>query len=230
MTWEQIGVLIAGIIGAVGSSGAIIVAITKWGGNILAEKMLKKQQLKYDKQFEEVKTKYQKEIEKYKNELDIDLEKNRSINTGMIYVTEKQFDIEIMLLQELTEKAFELEMQAKMLFPMYDDVPKDLKLQGELKNKRFTDYVNACNNFISILGKSRAFINNDIYNRYIEFYQICNKQCFFYKYVLFNGATLNHDEENQCYKRSEEIVSINLKACDLVKKYLNKLKIINGEK
>ncbi|HRF70003.1 MAG TPA: hypothetical protein PKV66_01080 [Candidatus Pelethenecus sp.] len=39
MAWEQISVLIAGIIGSVGGAGAIIVAVTKWFGNFMSEKL-----------------------------------------------------------------------------------------------------------------------------------------------------------------------------------------------
>lgn len=220
--------VVASIIVGFGGASGIITLTAKWLGNIIAESLLKKQQAKYDKEIEEIKQLYQKEVEKYKNELQIICENVKCDNAKVIYVTEKQFDIEIDLIKELTEKALVFELRAKILFAMYDKVPRDEVKRQELEKQRYQEFVEANNDFVNILGKSRAFIDSDIYESYGRLYSLGQKQNFWYMEKVFNKAIIENKDLDACYKRSLEIEEANEKTNLLIKAYLAKLKIVGG--
>ena len=225
---KEILMIVASIIVAFGGASGIITLTAKWLGNIIAESLLKKQQAKYDNEIEKIKQSYQKEVEKYKNELQIICENVKCDNAKNIYVTEKQFDIEIDLIKELTEKALVFELRAKVLFAQYDQVPKDEIKRKELESQRYQEYVDAHNDFVNILGKSRAFIDSDIYESYGKLYNLCQKQNFWYMAKVFNNAVIGNKDLSECYNRSIEIEAANEKTNLLIKSYLAKLKIVGG--
>lgn len=61
---------IGAIIISVGGTSVLVVALAKWFGDRLANKLLEKDKAKYQEELEELKTKYQTEIEIKKNELE----------------------------------------------------------------------------------------------------------------------------------------------------------------
>lgn len=104
MSWQNILIFVSSMIVSFGGAGAIIAVTSKWFGGIIANKLMQKSQAKYDKELEQLKNENRKEIEHYKNELQIACERVNKQKAESIYVTEKQFDIEIALIQELTER------------------------------------------------------------------------------------------------------------------------------
>jgi len=61
---------VAALVVSVGGSGVIIVAIAKWFGSRLANKLLEKDKAKYQKELEDIKSVYQQTLEEKKLELE----------------------------------------------------------------------------------------------------------------------------------------------------------------
>lgn len=225
MSWNEILVGIAGIIVAFGGAGGIIVAVSKWLGNMMAESLQKKLQAKYEKELEQVKQSHQKEIEAYKNELRIACENIKRGNAEAIYVTEKQFDIEIELFQELTEKAFVLEFNTKALFADLSYFSLNEVQQREISKELYSKFLNSFNDFVNILGKSRAFINMEIYDSYIIFSDLCKELGGIFMIKIMNGWTIDKNELRDCKEKTEKMRLGNAATSLLIKAYLAKLKI-----
>ena len=227
MIWQYVWGIVGGIIVAVGGAGAIIVGISKWFGNVIAERISQKNKARYDKELEELKSHHQKEIEQYKSELSIVCEAVKKRNTESIYVTEKQFDREIALIQELTEKAFVVETRAKMLFPTFEYVPNNEQKRRELEEEKCDKLVVARFEFINILGKSRAFIDEQIYLKYFEMDSMIATQLHYFIQKTYNGMVLDDKFNADCYKRNSDIGNLNTEINQMIKSYLQKLKVIN---
>lgn len=229
MIWQDIAIIVSSIIVSVGGAGGIIVAISKWVGGIIANNIIQKNQAKYDKELEEFKADYQKEIEEYKSQLNIACEAIKKKNTESIYVTEKQFDIEIALIQELTEKAFALMLSATVLFPKSIAlVPeKETEFRKKYDENIFNEEIETRHAFIKILGKARTFIEEKFYEKYKNFQDKCALQEFYFLEKQLCNIPYEGDELNQCLKRSDEIRSIHEEVVLDIKEYLKKLKIMN---
>jgi hypothetical protein len=74
------------IVISVGGTGAIVIALAKWFGDRLANKLLEKDKAKYQEELEGLKTQYQKEIETKKT----DLEKSKTL---FLRYSEHQFNL-----------------------------------------------------------------------------------------------------------------------------------------
>lgn len=225
MSWNEIAIGIAGIIVAFGGAGGIIVAVSKWLGGVIAESIQKKQQSKYDKELERIKQEHQKEIEAYKNELQIVCESVKRGNTEAIYVTEKQFDIEVSLFQELTEKAFVLQLDTKSLFVDLEFLSLREEQKREVIKELYSKFINSFYEFANVLGKSRAFIDLDIFDSYIEYSNMCQLQGNIFMTKIIGGLSLSKDELKDCKERREKIEQVNAATSLLIKTYLTKLKI-----
>ena len=223
MSWQNILFFVSSMIVSFGGAGAIIAATSKWFGGIIANKLMQKNQAKYDKELEQLKNENRKEIEHYKNELQIVCERVKKQNAESIYVTEKQFDIEIALIQELTEKAFALEMRAKELFPwMSTDKEYREKYQVEI----YQNEAQARSDFINALGKAQAFIDEGIFNSYKEFEHECNLQEFYYDEKILGKVPWEDNERRDCIARTKKIYELNFNTNKQIKEYLKKLKIM----
>lgn len=206
-----------------GGAGAIIAAMSKWFGGIIANKLMQKNQAKYDKELELLKNENRKEIEHYKNELQIVCERVKKQNAESIYVTEKQFDIEIALIQELTEKAFALEMRAKELFPL---MSTDKEYREKYQVEIYQNEAQARSDFINALGKAQAFIDEGIFNSYKEFEHECNLQEFYYDEKILEKVPWEDNERRDCIARTKKIYELNFNTNKQIKEYLKKLKIM----
>lgn len=223
MSWQNILFFVSSMIVSFGGAGAIIAAMSKWFGGIIANKLMQKNQAKYDKELELLKNENRKEIEHYKNELQIVCERVKKQNAESIYVTEKQFDIEIALIQELTEKAFALEMRAKELFPCWiTDKEYREKYQVEI----YQNEAQARSDFINALGKAQAFIDEGIFNSYKEFEHECNLQEFYYDEKILGKVPCEDNERRDCIARTKKIYELNFNTNTQIKEYLKKLKIM----
>lgn len=106
MNWTFIDFmnLAASMIVSVGGAGVIILALSKWFGDFMANRLLQGKKFSHEKELEEIKSKYTSELEKTKSEL----EKSKSLFQRY---SEKQFELYNNLwkvLWDLKKKADEL--------------------------------------------------------------------------------------------------------------------------
>ncbi|HKM93618.1 MAG TPA: hypothetical protein VJY41_08205 [Prolixibacteraceae bacterium] len=97
--YKEIWDWLATILIVLGSAGGIILALSKWIGGILANKLLESDKAKYQRELENLKSKYQKELESKKNEL----EKSKAL---FVRFSEHQFGIYNELWKSLCDLKF----------------------------------------------------------------------------------------------------------------------------
>jgi hypothetical protein len=99
ISFKEIMEWLAAIIVSIGGAGAILIALSKWFGNVFANKLLEKDKAKYQGELEGLKQKYSKELETKKNEL----EKSKA---QFLRYSEHQFGIYNELWKSLCELKF----------------------------------------------------------------------------------------------------------------------------
>jgi hypothetical protein len=114
------------IVVSVGGTSAIVIALAKWFGDRLANKLLEKDKAKYQEELEGLKTKYQNELETKKMEL----EKSKTI---FLRYSEHQFN----LYNELWKSLCELKHIGEELWERAE-IQKVKDFSKQLKNTKLT--------------------------------------------------------------------------------------------
>jgi len=140
LNFDEILKWIGALIVSIGGTSVIIIALSKWFGNILANKLLEKDKAKYQKDIEGIKSKYQMILENKKVELE-------NIKVSMLRYSENQFS----LYNELWHSLVDLKGKG-------DDLWNHANLQNL---KSFSTQLSKTKTSIE---KSRLLIEEDHYN------------------------------------------------------------------
>lgn len=140
------------IIGSVGGAGIIIVFVGKWLAQLIADKLMQKSQSEYDKQ-----------LEYYKRECEIEIQKLQYQNERATYISNVQFETEFKIYQEIFSLLFDFKQTAYMLYPTYDELPRDAEEQKNIYNKRYSEFAATYNQFLATKEKYSPFIPLEIY-------------------------------------------------------------------
>ncbi|MEL7118177.1 MAG: hypothetical protein AAFO07_02015 [Bacteroidota bacterium] len=138
---------VGAILVSVGGATGLIIAISKWYGGVLAEKLLNKDKAKYQEKLEDLKNKYQTELERTKTEL----EKSKSL---FLRYAEHQFT----LYNDLWKSLIDLKFIANELWEKLDSN----KLKAFSKQLRETT---------EIVEKSLLLIESEHYQELNELIQ-----------------------------------------------------------
>ncbi len=145
--YKEIWDWLATILIALGSAGGIILALSKWIGGILANKLLESDKAKYQKELEDLKSKYQTELESKKNEL----EKSKAL---FLRFSEHQFGI----YNELWKSLCDLKFSGEELWESAE-TSKLKKYSQQLKVTRIA------------VEKSAILIESEHYKQLIEIFK-----------------------------------------------------------
>lgn len=129
------------------------------------------------------------------------------------------------MFQELTEKAFVLQLDTKSLFVDLEFLSLREEQKREVIKESYSKFINSFYEFANVLGKSRAFIDLDIFDSYIEYSNMCKLQGNIFMMRIIGGLSLSKDELKDCKERREKIEQVNAATSLLIKTYLTKLKI-----
>ncbi len=129
------------------------------------------------------------------------------------------------MFQELTEKAFVLQLDTKSLFVDLEFLSLREEQKREVIKESYSKFINSFYEFANVLGKSRAFIDLDIFDSYIEYSNMCQLQGNIFMMKIIGGLSLSKDELKDCKERREKIEQVNAATSLLIKTYLTKLKI-----
>ena len=116
---DELWKIIIAVIAGFGGTAGLIILIVKWASGLITEKIQKDYDLKLEKK-----------LASYKAEIDKELEKHRSALGNKNYITQKKFDVEFEMYQELAEKYYNLVKEASTLIPTgLTHVPADKKVR-----------------------------------------------------------------------------------------------------
>lgn len=176
--------IVIGILGSIGTAGAIILALSSWLGKIWAERMMAKESAKYREELERL----TKQLER----------KN--------YVSKVRFDTEFSIYRELCALTGEMERAVYMLFPVIDHLPQDENAQKEIFDQRYKSARQAYSNASKSLSANSAFIPQETFDLFDKIRYLCGFQVNLYPYTLQSGAyKLDEKKESECWDRTLEI-------------------------
>lgn len=186
---ENMWNFVAPIIISFGSAGGIICLITKWYGNILADKL----------------------AQKYAHQLETELEKYKIFLDKKKYIGNKRFDLEFAIYRELSGAMVDMTESAYLLFPGLDFVPEQEEEKRQVLIKRYKLAVKSYNETSKIITKNAAFVPTSFYEQCIKLRTLCSEQ-------MTNAKMFRIDEDRdkninamyqnfrQAWKNSQELL------------------------
>ena len=191
-------IAIAVVISAGGVSG-IILAVIKFSSNIIADKLSKKYELKFNK-----------ELEKYKTHLD-----------SKIYITKVRFDKEFELYQQLSRNFFLMIEKIYSLYPLIGSRYADESLQTASNKIIFKEAKDATIEAQKSINSYAAFITKDFYDKYNKILQECRGLL-----GLYNPET---QPKTESFVVMENTIKMFEDLNGNLREYLSKLEVIEGE-
>lgn len=178
MTWEIVFQVIMLIIGSLGGGSAIMLAVTKWGSELLAAK------IKTD-----IEQKYKMEMATYEKQLSDSTAKLNALLQDSSYITQRQYDLEIEIYKNTWKALFELMVckewieDLKELNPQASNISNENDLRNQRK-KRYMIFSKNLGNYQKIIDSNAPFYQEKIYTTMKEiasgFQEI---ECIFFKYM-----------------------------------------------
>lgn len=158
------------IILSVGGSGAIIIALSKWFGQIFASKLLENDRRKYSLEMEELKHQYTKEI----NLINANIDKST-------HVTKQQYDKEFSIYLEIWEALGTAIISTQNLYPFMDTNIKKDEHYEQILNDRFNQFIIGFNNYSNAITKYAPFYEERFYNQFIELRKLFTQQASWFQ-------------------------------------------------
>lgn len=151
MEWETIWKTLSAIIISFGGAGAIIVAVTKFSVNRIADSLEKKYELKLSK-----------ELETFKNRLE-----NKS------YVSKARFDAEFQIYRQLSEITVTTVKEISQLFPTFT---RDCRDDYDTYKQRYDLALEKTVKYQDTLASCAPFISADMYSLFSTLEVKCKSQ------------------------------------------------------
>jgi len=219
MDWDAIWKIALAIIASVGGIGVVIVAIVKYCGDRIAERL----QMKYQKKMDQ-------ELEKYKWILE-----------QSAYVKKARFDVAFQIYQDLFASFNTLVNDIFWLYPtaldritsIYHDDDKGLL---DACTKRYDKAQIAYDDAIRILGSRAPFITKENYRKFKSILDLASKQLNAYQFANpyrsqhFPSETDRGSIEQEGYKRTDEIEKNWVELINDLRDYLATLEIVEDKK
>lgn len=140
------------IVGSLGGGAAIITAVVKWWGDILAQKMLAK-----------VEHKYEKEIEGYKAELQDMSGKFKAMVDYSMQVATKQYDMEVTIYKDIWTALHELSLCQNCVCHFENPTQSDPNSYLTMLKNIYNDFKTKLMNFQKQIDSVAPFYQLDAY-------------------------------------------------------------------
>lgn len=217
MTWETVFQMVTLIIGSLGGGSMIMLAVTKWGSELLAAK------IKTD-----IELKYKKEMALYEKQLSDSTTKLNALLQSSIYVTQRQYDLEMEIYKNAWKTLYEL-MQC---MTWVEDIKKvnpqiaDVERHKKWRNDSYSNLLDKLKEFQKIADANAPFFEEDVYVAMRQIISECQKsEKIFMRYV--NEIRLpNTDDIKALDQVYVEIIAKNNLLTELVRKHLQSLRCI----
>ncbi|NCC08088.1 MAG: hypothetical protein EOM30_08630 [Clostridia bacterium] len=217
--WDSLLKLMGSLIISLGGGAAIALFVFRFAADHLAERLKGKYQLELDKK-----------LESYKADIDQRLESHRTELGTKQYITQKKFDFEFGVYQALAQSFFELEVAINTMIPIAGRTLADEDVQAQKENE---DYENSVNKFRvaqNELRKNAPFIQEDIYEKYLEVIKLSGMQLNAYERRWNVGYLAPMSEKKKFtaedFKRTEEITKKLDEINRAIRKYIDGLVIV----
>lgn len=194
----QIGETILACIVSVGGIGGIIIATINFSSNIIAERLSQKYEHKLDQK-----------LERYKTEL-----------SKKEYISKTRFDTEFILYRNLSHKFSQMVME--IVTVISEDSYKEKKIDTSIVN-RVVEYTKVA---IDELYAAAPFIKKEIYDEFLDIYEMCRKQCLEYDNILKNND-MDNEKYLEVITNNKNIIKGYDNLLEKVRDYTMKLDVID---
>lgn len=218
MEWEAVFKIIGAAVLSAGGMGAIIVACVKFASGIITDRMMKKYEARLSK-----------EIESYRHDLELEIEEYRQKAERLTFVTQKQFETEFDIYQNLFDALFDFSVHTAQLYPIMDWLPADENEKKEIYKKRHRDYCDSFNRFSETLEKSAPFIPKTNYDLFTGLRQLAHELGCMYEDIRIIDDPLFKEDNSQIarenYRKTDTFRKLVESAKDQIREYLTTLKV-----
>ena len=203
---ENILNVVGGVLFSIGSASGILYAITKWYGNVIADKL----------------------SQKYAHQLSEELEKYKTILNRRLYINQKHFDLELSIYKDLMGGVIEMTESSYLLFPRMDMLPADKDAEIKVWKSRYEKATEQFNITSEVIFKNAPFIDKEIYNAILELRNKCRGQIISFQNFRIEQNNYGHlDKENEnVWEVSTEIVEDRNKLIECIRAYLRKQELL----
>lgn len=188
MEWSDVWKIILTALASAGGVGSLIVLVTKFASNIIAERLSQKYELKL-----------QKELEAFKSTL-----------TKKEYVSKTRFDAEFSIYRELSKAFFNMARDINSLVPAgYNERPADEEAYKKHQEECWHASSQSLQAAQETLVQNAPFISEELYNDFLELVALSRLQISAYT-KRFDVLYFAPQEEKESYttedyKRAREI-------------------------
>lgn len=183
---DQIWKTVLAIIGSVGGAGVIIIFVGKWLAQLIADRVIQSKQHQIDIELTEMHGKFELELEQY-----------RTKATEYTYVSQLQFETEFKVYQSLFQSLYVFGSSTAILFPEYDELPKDSEERKKLYIERYTRFCAAYDEFSSVLEQNAPFIPKHLYESFLSFTSQANDISCMYPDIRIHSDDSSHNGEDR---------------------------------
>lgn len=220
MTWETVFQAITLIVGSLGGGSVIMIAVSKWGSDLLAAKV------KAD-----IEQKQKKEMAFYEKQLSDSKAKLNALLQNSSYITQYQYDLEMNIYKEVWKALFELISCKEWVEELKILNPKNFNIsnENELKEKRkehCSTLLKKLSDYQRIIDTNAPFYQKDLYETMqgiaLEFHKIGD---IFLKYqdeirLADQDDTMSLEQISLNIERNKELL------VEKLRNYLQSLKCI----
>lgn len=198
--------VVGGFLFSIGSASGILYAITKWYGNIIADKL----------------------SQKYAHQLSEELEKYKTILNRKLYINQKHFDLELSIYKDLMGGVIEMTESSYLLFSRMDMLPADKDAEIKIWKSRYEKATEQFNVTSEVIFKNVPFIDKKSYNAILELRNKCRGQIISFQNFWIEQNNYGHlDKENdKVWDVSMEIVEDRNKLIECIRAYLSKQELL----
>lgn len=218
MTWDVVFQTIVLIIGSLGGGSAIVLAITKWGAELLSAK------IKAD-----IESEHEKEMEEYRAQLSDSTAKLNMLLQNSLYITQHQYDLEMKIYKKAWNALYNL-MTCKEWVKDFRTLNPNISNEYELKKQRNEQYkalTEKLEAYQKIIDSNAPFYQANAYIKFneivAEFQKICN---VFYEYK--DKIVMISQEDGEVLDEAcSEIDNKKSLLTEILRQYLHSLKCIS---
>lgn len=177
--------IVLAIFVSIGGAGAVIVALSKWLANLIAERMLKKTEFEFSQKLEALKS---------------NLEKRN-------YISKARFDLEIEIYRQLSETVVTMVSDSSALFPFGGArEPKDEKERDRFYRENYSRSTQSFNAANSAINRNAPFIPEQFHKMFTDIADKCRIQL-----IMFGELKIHNPSEGdgqfyrECCERTKVI-------------------------
>jgi hypothetical protein len=206
---DELWAVVLSVVGSVGGIGVIIIAVSKFLANAIADKIVQKSEFRLSKELEDFKKKLE-----HKN-----------------YISKTRFDAEFDIYKQLSQATLHMVFENSELFPDAEYLPKETEKQIDILEQKAKSAIDAYNAALRAIRQHAPFISAAMYQKFLDISQKCYQQI-----DNFGAFRLSRDKEEtvrahqeaymNCFRRTREISDdLNALIVDL-RTYLEKLDVL----